>query len=131
MMGMPRRLDGRRQTEVEIGEIDHDERVRLLCPSNFDEPVEHRKRLRENAKRLDEPGDTEPAIVGDELSPARHQALPAKAEDDGVRLTPPNFDCEGAGVEIAGRLPAGNHDFVQRFFSVADVRSRSPREISS
>ena len=98
MMGTPSFLDRRRETEIEVGKIDQDERVRLLGARGLHQPVEGRERFGEHAERLDEPGHAEAAVVGEQLSAARHQPLAAKPEDRGVGLPAPNFDCEGAGV---------------------------------
>jgi hypothetical protein len=46
----------------------------------------------------DEAGHAEPAIVREQLSASSHQALSAKAENSGIGLSPPNFNCESAGV---------------------------------
>ena len=52
----------------------------------------------QHAERLDEPGDAEAAVVGEQLTAAGHQPLTAEPENGGVGLPAPNFDCEGAGV---------------------------------
>ena len=98
MMGMLSFLTADGQPKVEIGEINDDERVRLLCSGSLDEPVQDRPRFREDTQRFDETRNAETAIVGEQLSTARHQALTAQAENGRVGLTAPNFDCEGAGV---------------------------------
>ena len=91
-------LDRRGETEIEVGKIDQDERVRLLGARGIDQPVEGGERFGEHANRLDEPRHAEAAIVREQLAAAGHQPLAAEPEDGGVGLPAANFDCEGAGV---------------------------------
>ena len=125
MIGTPSFLTAAASLKVEIRKVDHDQRLWLFRLRRVDQPVEDGERPGDDANRFDEAGDAEAAIIGEELSSTRHQALTAEAENGGVGLATPNFHCEGAGIEIAGRLPAGNHDFVQRLLKSAAVRSSS------
>ena len=98
MIGIAQLFDGGGESEVEIRKVNRDQRLRFFRSRRMDEPIEDGKRLGNDANRLDEAGHAEPAIVGEQLSPAGHQALTAEAENGGVGLPTSNFYCEGAGV---------------------------------
>ena len=94
-------LDRCRQPEIEIGEIDDDQRVGLFRSRGVNQPVHHGKRARHDAKRFDEAGHADAAVVGEELASPGHQTLTAKAENGGGGIAAPNFDGERAGVQVA------------------------------
>ena len=91
-------LDRGGKPEIEVGKVDDDEGLRLLGAGDVNQLPEHRQRPGNHPQRLDEPGDAETAVIGNQLCPAGHQTLAAESKNRGVGLTPPNFDCEGAGV---------------------------------
>ena len=98
MMGTPSFLTAAARRKLKSGKSIRTSAFGFSDARGLDQPVEGRERFREHADRLDESGDAEAAVVGEQLAAAGHQPLAAEPEDGGIGLPAPNFDCEGAGV---------------------------------
>src|SRR5688572_12588882 len=96
--GHPEFLHGGCEAEIEIGEVDDDERLRLFGARRVDEPVEDGERFWQHPDRLDKTCDAQASVIRDQLAATGHEALAAESENGGVGLAAPYFDCEGAGV---------------------------------
>ena len=75
-----------------------------------DEPLEHGEPLRELADRLGQAGHREAAIISNQLAAGGSKLRPAKTArtNGGIELT--KFAQERAGVQVAGRLAARQHE---------------------
>ena len=102
------------QPEIEVRRIDGHEDVRTQLACRVDQTPQHRERARDDADRFGQAGDRQAAEVADEMPARGLETLAAEAEDLGVRLTRLQLRGERAGIQIAGRLAAGDHDSHRR-----------------
>ena len=98
------------ESEVEVGKVDRDEDVRARGGGVGDQAPVGRIRAREHPRDLEKAGDGQSAEIADERGARRPQAIAAESGDDGRRIDPQDLRRERAGVEIAGRLSARDHD---------------------
>src|SRR4030095_414160 len=91
------------------GETARDEAVWLAIARGGFERAEQRPRPAEHGQRLDEAGDRNAAIVGDEIRAGGRERWAAESK----RLEAGGELAHGAGaragIQIAGRLSAGEH----------------------
>ena len=117
--------------------------MRTQLTRRVDQTPQHRERARDDADRLGQAGDRQAAVVANEMPAGGFETMAAEAEDLGVGLTRLELRGERAGIQIARRLAAGDHDSHRRsralygrdgppgltdarrgsFLSVADIRS--------
>ena len=102
------------QPEIEVRRVDGHEHVRTQLTCLVDEPPQHRERARHDADRFGQAGDRQAAVVADEMPARGFETMAAEAEDFGVRLARMQLRGERAGIQIARRLAAGDHDSHRR-----------------
>ena len=104
------RLDGAHQPEVEIGIVDEDQHVGPLFARGRHELLIGGPGSRQHLQRLGEAGDREPPEVGDQPRARAGELFAAEPERLEFRVASPQRFDERAGIEVAGRLAARNHD---------------------
>jgi hypothetical protein len=106
----PEPFDRRRQAEVEPGEIDEDERVRAFRPRRRDEAAPGREQSRQLGDPRDHAGDRELAVVIDEKAAGGREPGAAESGDGQRGVEREELVRQRAGVEVAGRLTAGQEE---------------------
>ena len=99
-----------REPEIEVGKIDRDEHVRPGGLGMGEEPAIDRVRAGQHPRHFQEAGHRQALKIGHEGRAGAAKPLAAEAGDDCGRIDVEKFARERAGVEVPGRLAAGNHD---------------------
>ena len=94
--------------EVEVREVDRHEHVGPLGSRGVHEPPVQRVRSRQHAKRLDQPRHRDAPIVAHERGAGRLQPLAAEAAYLQAGIQSAQRVHEGAGIQVARRLAAGD-----------------------
>src|SRR5687767_446014 len=102
-------LDAPQQPEVEVGIVDHDQRVRLLLLCRRDQLTHRREGTRDDTQGFGEAGDGQPVEVRYKTAAGSAEPLATEAEYVDVWLTASECGHQGAGVQIARRLAARQH----------------------
>ena len=107
---MPSALDAAGQPEIEVREVDDDERVGTVRARPGHQPAQRGVRSRNLPDRLGQPGDRHTAIVLEQRAARGRELRSAQAADGDLRIDRAQLAHERAGVQIAGRLAAGNQE---------------------
>ena len=107
-------LDGAHQAEIEIRVVNHDQRVRLASPRGFGQEPQHAPRARQHGQGFGEPGHRQAMKVGDQFGAGGLQPFTAETEHFEVGFTATQGGDQRAGVEIARRLAARDHETCHR-----------------
>ena len=100
----------REEIEIEAREVDGHEDIRPFGLGRRNEASIHRVHLGKDAHDLGEPSHRQSGEVADQPGTGRLHPLTTEPEDRGGRFASAEFSDERGGVEIAGRLAAGDHD---------------------
>ena len=101
--------DRARQPEVEVGKVDRHEHVGAPFGGVADEPPIHRVGLRQDARDLQQTRHRDAAEVADERRAGLLKAIAAEAGNGGGGFRAQDLGRQRAGVEVTGRLAAGDH----------------------
>ena len=99
-----------REAEIEIGIVDGDEHIGLQRRRVGDHPAVDAVRARQHARDFQEAGHRQPFEVRHQARARAPELLAAEAGDHGRGIDLEDLAREGAGVHVAGRLAAGDHD---------------------
>jgi hypothetical protein len=104
------RLDPAREPEIEIREVDDDQRVRTIRTGPGHQPPQRRVRSRNFPEGLGQAGDRHTPIVFENRTARGAEGGASHASDGDLRIDPVQLAHECAGVQIAGRLAAGDQE---------------------
>ena len=99
-----------REAEIEVGKVDRDEHVGPGRLGVGQEPAVDRVRAGQHARHFEEAGHRQALEIGDEVGTSAAKLLAAEAGDDRGWIELEKLAGERAGVQVPGRLAAGNHD---------------------
>jgi len=102
-------VDGRREPKIEIGRIDDDERVGTVRSSRVDQQPPRLEQPWDLGDRFGDAGDGEAAIIGQQFAACVCEMWSAEPGDGDVRFQSLQLAHQRAGVQVAGRFRAGEH----------------------
>ena len=101
---------GVREPEIEVGKIDRDEHIGSRRGGVGQQPTIDRVGARKDARHFQEAGDRQALEVVNQGRACAAEPLAAEASNHCGRIESKEFAGQRAGVEVPGRLTAGDHD---------------------